>query len=355
MKRIIAFLLVAFMTMGVIGCKKTSQPSGNTSSDASSSAQSSSSNGQSTTSSTPQKSEVELLPGKVINSFQYGTDKVVVCFGDSITWGWNSPGRYVYPSQLEANLDGQYKVINAGIAGEKTAAIASRANAIDFCLTNDVVFAKGVAKVSLDRELFSTADGEVIQYLGFGYELPHDTIIIEGKTYKIEYEKGEEYQHGIYTIVRSDTSTALTLKKGTPVKYDYSSQFKECHVAIFLSGANDADSGSDKLIARYKKFAETYDKYIIIAPFFYDDHTAKFEEEFGDHVINPRKYAYERHAFTDYGLTPTKLDEWCIKKGRMPATFLLGNNKDEMHLSSWGYKLVADMVYKKGVELGYWK
>lgn len=345
MKRIFAFLLALIFIFCLAGCQK-----GSTDNDASSDNSSSAS-----TDTTSSKKEYELLPGKEITSFQNGTKKVVVCFGDSITWGWNSPGRYVYPAQLEANLDGQYKVINAGIAGEKTAAIASRANAIDFCLTNDVVFKKGEDRVSLDRELFSTADGEVIQYLGFGYELPHDTIIIEGKKYKIDYQKGEEYQHGIYTIVREDTSKPLTLKKGTPVKYDYSGQFEECHVAIFLSGANDADSGSDKLIARYKKFAETYDKYIIIAPFFYDDHTAKFEAEFGNHVINPRKYAYERYAFEDYGITPTKLDEWCIKKGRMPSTFLLNNNKDEMHLSSMGYKLVADMVYKKGVELGYWK
>ncbi|MBQ2746265.1 MAG: hypothetical protein IJF35_00920 [Clostridia bacterium] len=340
MKRIIALIMVVIIALCLVGCKKgpTNTPSDNPSSTTSESEQA-----------------FELKPGKEITEFQNGTKKVVVCFGDSITWGWNSPGRYVYPAQLEANLDGQYKVINAGIAGEKTAAIASRANAIDFCLTNDVVFKKGQDSVSLDRELFSTADGEVIQYLGFGYELPHDRIIIDGVKYKIEYQKGEEYQHGIYTIVRENTATALTLKKGTPVKYDYSEQFDECYVAVFLSGANDGDSGSDKLLERYKKFAETYERYIIIAPFFYTDNTAKFEAEFGKNVINPRKYAYERHAFEDYNLTPTKLDEWCIKKGRMPSTFLLNNNKEEMHLSSWGYKLVADMVYKKGVELGYWK
>lgn len=340
MKKIIAFIIALIMALCLVSCGKENTDIG--SSNPSSSA-------------TESTKAVELTPGKEITEFQNGTERVVVCFGDSITWGWNSPGRYVYPAQLEANLDGQYKVINAGIAGEKTAAIASRANAIDFCLTNDVTFEKGQDKVPLDRELFSTADGEVIQYLGFGYELPHDRVIIDGVKYKIDYEKGEEYQHGIYTIVRENTSSKLTLKKGTPVKYDYSEQFDECYVAVFLSGANDGDSGSDELIARYKQFAEAYERYIIIAPFFYDDNTAKFEAEFGENVINPRKYAYERHAFEDYGLTPTKLDEWCIKKMRMPSTFLLDNNKDEMHLSSWGYKLVADMVYKKGIELGYWK
>lgn len=43
------------------------------------------------------------------------------------------------------------------------------------------------------------------------------------------------------------------------------------------------------------------------------------------------------------------------KKEESHQTKLQVNRHKEAHLNSLGYKIMADLVYKKGVELGYWK
>ncbi len=335
MKKVLVLILCLIMVLLCCGCsggEVTNENSAETSSE-----------------DTPFK----LTAAMPITEFQ--NDAVVLCFGDSITEGMGMPAEgYTYPSQLQANLNGQYRVINAGVSGEKMEAINSRANAASFVLTDDVVFPAGVDKVALNRNLFSYADGSAIEYLAFGNDLPQNRVIINGVKYSIEYKKGgEDGRDGTYTLVRSEKSSALTLKKGTPVKYDYSEQFSSCHVAIVLMGANGGPPVEER-IAECKKFAEYYNKYIIICPFYGNDDIEKYEAAFGKNVVNPRKYGYEE-AHKAYDLEIGKMDEWCINKKRMPASFLYQNKKDECHMNEMGYKLLADVIYKKGVELGYWK
>ncbi len=339
MKRLASFILVLALLLTVTACKPTENNQ----------------NAEVVESGNADQSEkFELTAAKPITEFEHGNDKVVLCFGDSITEGMGMKSGYDYPSQLQANLNGQYKVINAGVSGEKMEAINSRANAADFVLTNDVVFPAGESKVALNRELFCYADGKQIQYLAFGKGLAQNRVIIDGVKYSIEYKKGgEDGRDGTYTLVRSDATSPLTLKKGTPVKYDYSEQFGSCHVAIVLMGANGGPPVEER-IAECKKFADYYENYIIICPFYGEDDFEKYEAAFGKNVANPRKYGYEE-AHKAYDLEIAKMDEWCIMKKRMPATFLYEKNKESCHMSDIGYKLLADVVYKKGVELGYWK
>ncbi len=288
MKKVLALIMCLIMVMLCCGC------GGNK-------------NGNENPADTPSEdTPFKLTAAKPITEFQ--NDAVVLCFGDSITEGMGMETGYNYPSQLQANLNGQYRVINAGVSGEKMEAITSRANAADFVLTNDVVFDAGVDKVALNRELFCYADGTEIQYLAFGKGLLQNCVIIDGVKYSIEYKKGgEDCRDGTYTLVRSDATAALTLKKGTPVKYDYSEQFSSCHVAVVLMGANGGPPVEER-IAECKKFAEYYDKYIIICPFYKEDDIEKYEAAFGKNVANPRKYGYES-AHEAYDLEINKTDE----------------------------------------------
>ena len=364
MKKIFALLMSFILVLLAVGCGGNGN-SGNKVSDGMSSSVGTpqnesttnniSSNGSTIGSSSTASNEDTPFKLTIAESYtKFQSNSVVICFGDSITEGMGMTQGYDYPHQLQANLKGQYRVINAGVSGEKMEAITSRANAANFVLTNDVVFPVGTDKVALNRELFSYADGTKIQYLAFGKGLAQNRVIIGGVKYNIEYKKGgTDGRDGTYTLVRSDSTKALTLKKGTLVKYDYSEQFSSCHVAVVLMGANGGPS-VEKRIAECKKFAEYYDKYIIICPFYGADDIEKYEAAFGKNVANPRKYGYES-AHKAYDLEITKTDEWCILKKRMPATFLYKGNKEGCHMSELGYKLLADVVYQKGVELGYWK
>lgn len=342
MKKILSLILVFILTVTLAACGGNGEGADNTS------------KGKAPASSdTSTGDKFTLVRGTEYTEFQNGNN-VIVCFGDSITRGWDSPSGYVYPDQLESNLKGQYKVLNSGVYGETAATISSRANSIDFCLSQDVVFPAGTDRVDLDRELFMTAAGEKITYLEFGYDLPHDTVIINGQKYTIEYAKTDKYQHGIYTLVRSNAAKALTLKKGTPVQYDYLAQIDSVYCAIVLMGANDGDSGSDELIAKYRKFAEKYPRHILIMPFYYTDQNAKFEAAFGKNAVNIRDYLVN-HAAVDYDQELSELDLYCVRKNTVPTVFSYKQKRGDVHLSSLGYKVLADQVYKRGVELGYWK
>ena len=266
---------------------------------------------------------------------------------------------YRYPSQLQGNIGGQFKVINAGVSGETSNTISSRANRVEIELTKDIYFAKGKSSVELTREFVSVKGGEVLQYKGFGRGLPFDDIIIGGKAYKMSYRSGEHWDEGIYTLTRTDTSQSLILKKGTTVKYDYTDTFQTVYCNVILMGANDKNVSITELIARYKQLGSSSKKNIYIIPYYYQEDadgsiTKQFKEAFGDQALDLRDY-FVNHAHEDYDLEKTDVDKYCIRKKQVPVTFCYQNKRDECHLSSIGYKVMADQVYKLGVKLGYWK
>ena len=306
------------------------------------------------TSSSAGKEKFKLTCAKPFVKFDNETD-VVICWGDSLTQSMSMAQGYKYPQHLQSDLNGQYKVINAGVPGENSNTISARANVIEVVLTKDIVFEKGKSSIELNREFLSTADGETLVFKGFGNQLAFDKIIIDGQSFTITFKNGEHWDEGIYTIVREKTDKKLTLKKGTAVKFDYSSQFAKNYCNVILMGANDSGVSVDELIKRYKKLGESSDKNIYIIPYYTETNVAdKFKAALGKNALDLRDY-YVNHAHKDYDLEMTDLDKWCIKKGKVPGTFCLNNNQDDCHLSSIGYKVMADQVYKKGVELGYWK
>ncbi len=56
-------------------------------------------------------------PANKITTFE-NQDTVVMCWGASLTAGMAVGEDYDYPVQLQANLAGQFKVMNAGVAGK---------------------------------------------------------------------------------------------------------------------------------------------------------------------------------------------------------------------------------------------
>lgn len=275
---------------------------------------------------------------------------VIICYGDSITEGMQVDKANNYPSQLSKNLGGQIKVINAGVSGEDSNTIMSRANAIDFQLAKDITFSAGQAEVELDARFFVTSDGGAIRYRygKTGNELSTKNVIIDGKPYTLTGKAEDKY-----SISRADSSAALTIKKGAKAKFDYSSQYDKAYCAIVLMGANDSALSVDELIACYKKIATTSEKFIAIIPHYGTDYSKEFEAAFGNATVNLREYCKEE-VWKDYNLEKDKKDEYYISGGNLSAKFVLYGKKGDCHLSELGYKVLAKLVYDKGVELGYW-
>ncbi len=282
----------------------------------------------------------------------YNNKKFILCFGDSITEGYGiKPPGQSYPTVLQGKLGDEYKVYNAGVGGEKAAAIMSRSNTVEFCLGEDLLFEANdsTVKLSLVGGLVVTETGEQIEYKAMGHRLPMSSVEIGGKMYELTKVKD------CYYVVRQDTENALLIPKGTPVKYDYSEYFDKCYCAILLMGANDGDSGSDKLIEKYKAFGKNFERCIYITPFYYEDYSEKFDAAFGRNALNI-KACFRGSAFEDYGIEKDSTSQNDIDKTNgIPGIFTLNGKTGDVHLSALGYKVMGGEVYKRGVELGYWE
>ena len=310
---------------------------------------------QSSSEATDSREKFELTAAKAVTSFK-DSENVIICWGDSITKGHTLGDGWSYPEQLQGDIGNQFRVINAGVNGEPTYTIMSRAGAIDMVLTNDITFAAGEDTVELDRSLFTTADGNEITYKGDGNELKTNTVIIGGVKYTMSVKEGSAWDQKIYCLTRPSSSSALTVKKGTEAQFDYSAQYSKNYCNIILSGANDnvkTDADLNALIEKQKKIAALSDKYIVIVPFHSStDYTEAYKEAFGDNALSVREY-FQTDAFADYDVEKTKSDERSIEQSNwIPSTFTM--TRMDVHLNELGCKVLADKVYEKGVELGYW-
>ena len=283
-------------------------------------------------------------------------DKVIVCFGDSITEGMGMEKTDRYPAILKEKInDKNFTVLNSGVGGEGSYTICARANALEFTLTNDIVFEKGVKEVLCDWKLFSGINGEEIKlrYGTMGRELPIKKLKIDGKNYTLRFQYGNTEEEGRYYLGRTNVSKAETIKVGSKCEFDYSQYFNRPYCIIALMGANDKNIETSVLISRYKAIEATTDRFIAIIPHFRPKAAAEFEEAFGDKCVNLYEYC-TTEVFEDYGFEKTSDDEIDINAGRMPRSVLYKNNVGDCHLNEKGYRALADLVYQKGVELGYW-
>ena len=288
-------------------------------------------------------------------SEETAAQKVIVCWGDSITEGMGMSNSLHYPAILQTLVGKNYKVINTGVGGETTYTILARANAIDFSLISDLTFAEGEATATVENnKLFVAEDGGEIKFKGRCRQLPKITVVIGDNTFDMTYvQTSGTYGVGNVILTRSDTKSALTIKKGTKAKFDYSEYFDEVYCNISLMGANDGGLPANVLIERNKKIAHTAEKNLYIVPYYDADYSAEFNAAFGKEAVEVRKY-FQTDAVTDYGITINQKDKDCLSQNAIPAQFCYNNLPFNCHLNETGYHALANRIYKRGVELSVW-
>ncbi len=351
-------VLIGIILVMVCGCAANSSDTQSPENSGTSQTESGASAAESeqTGNSSSDKEKFVLTPAKKVNDFQ-NEGKVVLCFGDSITQGYGMNTGYTYPEQLAANLNGQYKVINAGVGGEPGNAILSRANCVKTVTSADIVFKAGQSEVTMPKTLFAVDKSVPHEMLGMGNQLNISRVIIGNTEYNISsVQTGTAWNDISYTVKRQNSEKALTIPKGTSVKFDYTGQYQSIYCAVFLFGANDGSERNDKtIIEKYKLAQKLCDKVIFIAPYFYGLNSDKsFDKVFGKNIINFREYTLTK-AFNDYDIDKPDVLEYSKKNNLVPMYFNYDNSRTDCHLSALGYKVIADLVYQKGVELKYWK
>ena len=322
---------------------------------------------------------VNAATGIVADNRKLFSNKKIVCWGDSITWGlgydentyikneagiidasnWNYPDTLKYYTGMD--------VYNLGVCGETSYEIALRQGGIKMYVEKQVTVKPGKR---IQISIVDESGNPVILENFNGYQSdnqePENVVYINDTPFKLEYDNGDLY----ISIYDNAVNKSIKLRKGSQVitkaAHDISGD-----VLVIQMGSNGGWDDYDELIEQYKAMIANSgtECYIIIgdtdnpdesvdsanytdSQYIGTDDTmweAALREAFGEHFINMRTYLLE-NALSITGLEPTQADEDDLSQGRVPETI----KYDYTHLNSYGYYAIGYGVYEKGLELGYW-
>lgn len=286
----------------------------------------------------------------------------VACIGDSLTYGYGaSPGSTDYPTVL-TKLCGK-TVYNLGVSGESTDEILARQGGFPAIInpvniptetnTVEITFSSNINIGSNNTVLLRKASNNLV-----------NPVVIDGVEGNISASNNKYY------FTRLEDGTAHEIKHPQYVITKEMREHKDDIQIIFMGTnggwmitADDAETRIKKLTSQIDMMIDynTSKKYIIIGMHYfyswvlYNGLTKEQLEnamllKYGNHYINLRKYMIE-YGLADAGLTATEADTEAINNGNVPPSLLYS---DGVHGNAYFYNILANLVNKKGIELGYW-
>lgn len=331
-----------------------------------------------------------LFVSLILVSCEEKETKMIVCWGDSLTAphtsnSWKGKIKYLllgdnsYPAVLQSKLGEEYNIVNAGVGGENTLTIMARQGAYPMELAHDITLYrdenKRYEKYIGDKDVVafrSTYNGRPVTpllQLGWNEEGPSkmNLCYIEGQEYMLRSESqfwkesGKYiFEYNYYIDSKEQTKETKTLKEGTFVETYAMRHLRDAYVNVFFMGQNGGFDNVADLINQYKAMIEysRCDKYIIVGyhkPNNPIPTIARMKEmedslqrSFGNHYINLRDYMV-KNGLKDASLSPTDVDTDSILKGQVPPQLI----PDGCHFTSDGYRLLAELVRKRMIKLGY--
>ena len=274
-------------------------------------------------------------------------NKCVCCWGDSLTQGAPVYGVHTYPAKLANLLGNEYTVMEYGVGGETPHAILARMGAYATYAEPFTMPASG--SVDLDLKTVGLP-------IGWRYKGPLDKGInpviiegIEGTIVTTEPTSG----NWVYTFTRTEAGDSMTFNRPVFVSTDGSRNNRH-DISIIFIGENK-DYTSDEELCDEIQCAIDYlknNRYIVVSM-----HTSKQTEsltrkeriKFGEHFLYTKEYL-SKYGLLDAGIEPTEDDIQAMSEGAVPPSLM----SDGCHFTSDGYTIIANLVYEKGKELGYW-
>ena len=297
------------------------------------------------------------LNSDVQKAIPYSDDKVIDCWGDSLTAGIGSTDGNTYPKYLKDFLGNDYSVTNYGHGGETAVAIAFRQGALGIevepfsVANNDRATIDFTANNGMSlRTLFSNA---------YGTEgIDHINILVDDANCSLMFRTTETPDEG---TVFNYTGNALSFSR--PVLATSDGAKNKNRTLIICIGQNGFGYGLpakdhinemiDLIWSMIKH--DGGNRYIIISPptnnaEFWQDYEAALGSAFGQNYLNVRKYI-SAYGLDDNNLTPTAEDEAAMAIGAIPPQLL---NNDPVHFTNAGYYSFAKCIYQRGQQIGYW-
>jgi lysophospholipase L1-like esterase len=283
----------------------------------------------------------------------------IVCWGDSMTAGAGaSSSAFRYPERLGV-LTGLTSR-NAGVGGETSTTITSRSGAIPFFISiHSSVSAKeipasGAVQIEFGDYL-GNANNPLLQGTGGASGFAGVLNGIQGTIGN---------SGGNFFFTRSVSGSVVPMNRAPyPYRTDYSEARRE-DVQIIWIGQNG--NGSAAILRQVQEIINhsraLYKKFIVIPkPTSDDSIDDTFKELYGRNVVTVRQYMCEpiyaadgttivsSYGLSDAGITPTSNDLLNVQAGTVPSSL----RSDSVHFNDAGYEIVAQLVYKRLIELKY--
>lgn len=286
----------------------------------------------------------------------------IACIGDSLTYGYGAnPGSTDYPTIL-SQLNGK-TVYNLGVSGESTDEILARQGGFP-AIVNPFTIPADTSKVEITFASTINIGGGKTSLLKKNSSSLVNPVIIDGVEGNISFLDNKYY------FTRLESGVQYEVKRPQYVVTREMREHKDDIQIIFIGTNGGWMITADNAETRIKKLTSQIDmmidyntskKYIIVGiHYFYnwvlyngltkEQLENEMSLKYGNHYINLRKYMIE-YGLDDAGLTPTESDTESISKGDVPPSLLYS---DGIHGNSKFYNILANLVNKKGIELGYW-
>ena len=277
----------------------------------------------------------------------------IVCFGDSLTRGAGGNG-VSYPSVLKGLVGDNYSIINQGSGGENTIAILSRQGSVATYVNNIIIPANKTAVNLCQPNEYLESNLGINSLLSIAGDMtginPCYINGVRGILSKVNDGNGV-----YYTFTRSNDGEEVVINRPTRIFFNATDRYNNS-ILCLLIGQNGGYNTEEELVEQIRNAISHNNsgKYIILG--LTTGSTTEraslekaMQNTFGLHYLNTRKYLC-MYGLSDANIEPTTQDENDIKNGIVPNSL----RSDSVHLNDKGYTVLGNIVYKKGVELGYW-
>lgn len=273
------------------------------------------------------------------------TEKIIDLIGDSLTGGaYGANVIYKYENRLRELLP-NWTINNYGAGSELANAISARSGGIQFFINKCELSTTPTKVTFVDGQyrsfFFTTSVGFYNYYLDDGTK-----IILTTKN-----------ESGIVNYAALESGTK-SIKEPTRVYTDFITRDNSTHIAIICIGANGGINSEIDLTQQVKNIIEVngYKKYLVLPENMSDINQKRdpllrqnryLNEWFGKNFVNSYDYMIK------YGLSEseqTEADKTDISLNIIPESLRI----DSIHYNAKGCAMQAELIYKRGKELGYW-
>lgn len=315
------------------------------------------------------KSIATMMPIGTVKT--YVPNASIACWGDSLTisQGCSDVSKTSYPAVL-ASLSG-CNVYNMGVGGETAMTIAARQGGVKIKL-DEAVTIPGSGGVNIKFSAYND-DGTYA-----GVVTPRNTsqalwnpCVIDGVEGTLSVDVNSSVWPRVLnsaTFTRSQAGSSVAAAAGdsmtvaaNDLKTDINVIFSGTNGGWNSANTNPQDSDANDLVVLINKMiAKTKypDKYVVIGltaggASRWAKTNAALKNAYGDRFLNIIDYLASTQALQDLQITPTDNDIAYIAAGKVPPSLLNNSPTDDTHLNDNGYKLLANKVHEKLIQLGY--